>query len=160
LLTDEFIMTVFRTVLGDEVQVDAVDLDTYVTHAMDNQFIRMQIEVGIYDEENIYNEFLSPAVAYAEEMCVAVCPELIRRIMADVDDSYAALWVLNMAVHEAGHIKAGHAPETVLETLENELALHEHGSDLEVAVHLVSSYAEEQSGVFSRVMERVKNLER
>lgn len=159
MLSDDFIMTVFRTVLGDEVQVDFVELEGYVKHAMDNPFIKMQMDVGIYDQDNIYNEFLSPAVAYAESNRVAVCPDLIRRIMDDVEDSYAALWVLNMAVHEAGHIKAGHAPASLIETLVNEMSLHSHDNELENAIHAVGEFAEYQSPVFQRVMGRVKAIQ-
>jgi hypothetical protein len=157
-IDSDFILEVFEEVMP-MATISDLPLVRYVDNAKKNPFIELQVRMGIYNDENIYEDFLSPAVAHAGENRVIYSSELMQNLMYGVPDRLASIWVLSVASHEASHLTQGHVSTTWEESLAIESQMHDHDG-IDKAIAVLAALAETESAVFQRVYARIESLSR
>lgn len=150
----EFIQTVFEALIPEAKIVSDAPLKAYIEAAKKNPFIQVQMEMGIYDEDNIHDDFISPAVCHAEAGHIIYCSEIMQNMMDGVPDTLAGIWVASVATHEGHHLREEHAPKTWEESLAHEVEALDHGHSMSE----LAGMAEAQSKVCQRVYARIATL--
>lgn len=126
----------------------------FVEQAMKHAFIRKQIEVGIYDEQNIYTDFLGVACSFVPLNRVEYSYELISLVAENVPNDITRRWLEMLAHHEAHHFKQQHRPMTWEQHAVAELECNDHmdaSAETDFAEHSVT---------YIRVLLRIKLIEK
>lgn len=136
------------------------DQRSYVDGALLNPFIQMQVAIGIYDESNIYDDFLGAAKTIVSLNRVVVCLGLLNNHVEGLDADLAEAYVRAIAAHEAHHFEHGHGPaSSVLDQAHQERDCN----DLIVVRHpeLATAWAqvEQQSTTYQRVYQRIRHIQ-
>lgn len=153
------VLAIFGTHLPTDVHIEFLPLREFVDKSLESPFIQRQIEVGIYNLSNIYDDFLSPACSYVQQRYVEVCYDLLVAHAEGVEDeALIRAYVVSIAQHEAHHFHQNLLPVTWQEHAYSELeCIHDaFDPEMERDVELF----QEQSVVYSRVFGRLGGLER
>lgn len=141
------------------VTVVEVDHDEYIKSAKSHQFIQEQILAGIYDNENIGEEFLSVARTFSDESLVDVDTYLIESHMKGVDLVLAFGYVASVALHEYHHaIYHGGPPVDLVTQMQREEECHRYLAEHHPKVMRDAALAEAQSTTIQRVYRRMDAL--
>lgn len=136
-----------------------VDHDEYIAGAKQHPFIQQQIFAGIYDADNIGEEFLSVAKTYANEKVVEVDTYLIESHMKGVDLVAAFGYVASVALHEYHHLIHHGGPQvSVAEQMRREEECNEYLTTNHASVMEAAKEAERQSVTIQRVYSRMAAL--
>jgi hypothetical protein len=108
MISGQAVREIFEQYIPDVVELAFVDKDTFIREAMLNPFIAEQMRIGIYDENNIHEDFLTVAKAYSLLRRVEICLELIQEHVADLDENLTIAYVHWHAAHEAHHFEDPH----------------------------------------------------
>jgi hypothetical protein len=152
--------SIFRDYVPEDVHIEFVDRVTFIRSALNNTFVQMQIEVGIYDEKNIYTDFLSPACAYSARKRLELCYDLMVDQAAGVDDSLTTAYLTAMALHEAHHFHVNHAPSGPEEQALAELECIAETKAKDPALEARAQEFERNSAVYKRVYERIAEIQK
>lgn len=122
MLSDDRLLEIFREFFPSDGPVAVVlqDKQDYVEHALKHPFIRMQIEIGLYDRDKFGDQFTGWARSHTEVNLVIVCPELGRAVLDGIPDDIAEEYARHIAHHERHHFQNDHRPATVEEHLLSE----------------------------------------
>jgi hypothetical protein len=157
MLTDQEIMDIVADTMGPFVLLENTAHMAYMMKAVQNPFVRHQIDIGIYNAMNILTDFLSPMASFPKEGVVSIDCYLIRKHMDGVADDLARAYVKRMALHEKAHFDCGHEPaDNPQEQALHELECHAK-ADVPPDVNKLAEEAEAQSAVYRRVMRRMRN---
>lgn len=153
MLSEREVWEIFKRELPG-VDVVNVPRMSYVEASMKHVFIQQQIRLGIYNEDNIYTEFLSYARSYVPLNRVEYCYELLQLHAWSVPDAIVRAYVAHVAHHEAEHFRTTNRPGT----------WQEHAlAELE-CTHSTDNSAEDAfskaSPVVQRVYARIAKIER
>jgi len=149
---------IFKQHLPKGTKVHVVSRESFVQQALNHFFIREQIRLGFYSEENIYTDFASCAVSYGTMNRMDFCYEMLCLQAEGIDDDLVRAFVAYVALHEAHHFHAQHRPRTVLEQAQAE---EECINDVDRSFPDLAAKArkfEAESPVFRRLMSRVQAL--
>lgn len=102
------------------VQIVDMPLRPYVESSLASEFIRTQIRVGIYDETNIYEDFLSYSRSYVAAGVLHYCYELIAKHSEGVPDDVTRAYLQHVARHEIHHFLETDRPGSVLDHIHAE----------------------------------------
>jgi hypothetical protein len=159
-ITQRQVREIFEIYLPDVVTIEFLGRDKFVRESLLNPFIREQIRVGIYDEENIYTDLLSVAKAYSLLRKVEVCMDLIRDHVEFLDEELALAFIHWTAAHEAHHFEDAHMLPSGDPRVQ---ALHEKECNDLVAeryphLEALMTEAELTSPVYQRVYKRIEAI--
>lgn len=161
MLSQDEVGSIFHDHLPIDVDVVFVERAAYIRSALEHSFIRKQIEVGIYTEKNIYDDFLSAACSYKGRKEVEVCYDLLVAHAEGVDDDLTTAYVTAMALHEAHHFHEDHpVPQTADEHALTELACIAATKENDPALEAKAQEFERKSAVYKRVYERIAELQK
>lgn len=152
--------SIFRDFIPEDVQIEFVPLDKFIESALDNTFIQMQVAAGIYTEENIYTDFLSPACAYSQFRRLELCFPLMVGLADGVDDTLTTAFLTNMAMHEAHHFETNHIPTSGHEHALSELECIAATADKDPVLQAKASQFENESPIFQKVFARIADLQK
>jgi hypothetical protein len=107
-ITQRQVREIFEQYLPEQVDIQFIGKNKYVTESLLNPFVQKQIEIGIYDEENIFDDFLSVAKAYSLLRRVEICMELVQAHVVDLSDDLGTAFIHWTAAHEAHHFEDAH----------------------------------------------------
>ena len=161
-LTRERVTELFMEYLPANVEVVFEDVQPYVASAIRNPFVRFQLEIGIYNETNVWTEFLGVAKSVVLLNRVTVCLDLINDQMVGLSDQLAEGYVRHVAAHEAHHFEHNHALmagstlEQALREKECNRLIAERYPELEK----IRSQVDQESVIIRRVYKRIRNLQR
>ena len=156
MLSQSEVYEIFAKHVPDHVDVLMVPVDDYIGRALEHSFIQRQIDVGIYTEENIFTDFLSPACSYRQFDRLEVCYDLIAAHAEGVSDELTVSYLTNMAVHEAHHFHEDHPiPVGATQHALVELACIELTAAQDPALNAKVQQFEQESPVYRRVYERI-----
>lgn len=160
MLSQEAVETIFRTHVPDHVSIEFIDRVTFIRTALDHSFIRQQIEVGVYTEQSIYRDFLSPACSYSQFNRLELCYDLMVDHAEGVDDDLTEAYITAMAMHEAHHFHTNHVPTSADEHALAELECIAVTKAKDPALEAKAQQFERQSPVYKRVYERIAEIQR
>jgi len=149
---------IFKQHLPKGIKIVVVSKDSFVGQALNHFFIRKQIELGIYTEENIHTDFGSCAVSYGTKKRMDFCYEMLCLQAEGIDDDLVRAFVTYVALHEAHHFTAQHRPLTVLEQARAE---EECINDVDQTFPDLAAKAREfeaKSPVYQRLLARVRAI--
>lgn len=159
MLSKAAIEHIFREYLPEDVKVMFVNRVEYIRRALDHPFILSQIQIGIYTEESIYTDFLSPACAYTGRRELEVCAELLEDHADGVPDDLTEAYIRAMAMHEAHHFHEEHEkPSTAEQHALTELACIKATKEKNPALEALAQEFERTSPVYVRVYARIAAL--
>lgn len=157
MITQDQVLDIFIEHLPD-VSISFIPREDFIYLALLSPFIQRQIGMGIYDNDNIYTDFLSPAFSYPALNRLNICYELLLESTIGTDLNVAIGYITNIAVHEAHHFEELTTPQTADDHASNELECinavaikHPHLAEL-------TAKFEETSHMFQRVYKRMKRL--
>lgn len=154
------VLDLFRQYIPDTIDIVWVDPDTYIDRALEHPFIQAQISVGVYDEENIYEDFLSPACSFSQFNRLELCYELMASHGDGVDDRLTRAYLTIMALHEAHHFHTKRVPSGVEEHGHSELECIAVTAANHPEMEALSQEFENASPVFQRVYARIAHLQK
>lgn len=158
-LTRELIYEVVRQYMPQDVNVVMVTHTYFMAQAKRSPWIQTQVRLGIYNAENIDEEFLSPMCAYVPQRTLDVDYELIINHMEDVDTIYAIGYVAEMALHERHHFEEHHEETNdPIAQSKREHDCNEQVVENHPIVHYLSEAASKDSATISRVIARMESL--
>jgi hypothetical protein len=160
MLSQVEVESIFRDYIAEEVKIEFVDRVTFIRSALDNPFIKMQIQVGIYDEKNIYADFLGPACAYVGQRRLELCYDLMVDHAAGVADDLTTAYITAMAMHEAHHFETDHVPTDAEGHALSELECIAATKAKDPALEARAQEFERKSSVYKRVYERIAEIQK
>lgn len=160
MLSQAEVESIFRDYLPEDVEVLFVERAAYIRTALQHSFIQKQIEIGIYTDSNIYDDFLSPACSYTLRKEVEVCYDLIVDHAQGVADDLTLAYVTAMASHEAHHFHEEHKPSTADEHALTELACIAATKAKDPALEAKAQEFERMSPVYKKVYLRIAELQK
>lgn len=146
--------------LPAHVDIVFVGLDDYIATAKKNPFIQRQIAVGIYNDQNIREDFLSAACSYVLADRLEVCLDLINAHIEGVQPRLVQAYLRNLAAHEAHHFHEKNTPDDALAHAHNELDCIETVRREYPDLDAMNQEFEAQSPVYQRVYARIQALQR
>jgi len=162
-LSEEQVREIFYEYLPTSIGVMTIDRDTFVGQARNHPYVGLQIQMGVYTEENLAQDFLSPARAHPQVPLQVICMEVFEAILEGIPDEIAADYVRHVAAHEAHHFHTHHEPVSAADHARNELscvtALKEKHPELDKAVQYVETNSPVYRRVYGRLDEIKKNLQ-
>lgn len=162
-LTPERVTDLFMEYLPAGVDVVFENPDTYVASAMSNPFVQYQIKLGIYDETNIWTEFLGVAKSIVVLDQVIVCLQLINGQVEGLPGDLAEAYVRHVAAHEAHHFEHNHAITTgnnLIAQAHRENECNQLIAERYPQLEQLRSQVDKQSVIISRVYKRIRDLQR
>lgn len=148
---------IFESVMPPDVDVIFIDHAEYIAKARNHPFVKAQIMAGIYTEESLENEFLSPACSYVSQGRVEVDLDLLQHLMKGVSLRHTKSWVKKTALHEAHHFEASHDPRLDVDGLrKQEVSCEEAVRRDNPSLFAAAEEAEARSRSFQRVYDRIK----
>lgn len=145
---------ILREHLSD-VRITFIRRRMYVDMSLSNSFIKAQVDAGIYDLDNIYDDFLSAMRSFPALGELDVCYDLIQSYSEDVDDALTRKWLKMVAVHEAHHFAEAANPLTAGAHVVNEMACIQTTRDANPELAKLADEFEAASPVFQRVYKRI-----
>lgn len=161
MISEDLVADIFRQYIPEQVHLVFVNRDKFITDSLGNDFIREQIRVGIYSEDNIWDDFLCAAKAYSLLCRVEVCIELIEQLTEGLDDELTGAFIHWTAAHEAHHFEDSHMIPSADPRAQ---ARHEQDCNALVSARYPELEArmtqvEENSSVYKRVYARIENIQ-
>lgn len=152
MLTDDRLLEIFREFFpaGGPVSVIQQSRDEYVAHALKHPFVRMQIELGLYDADQFGDQFTGWARAHTELNLVVVCTELGQAVLDGIPDDIAEEYTRDIARHELRHFRHDHRPQTAEEHVLSESECLEEEQDSPA-----TEYVNTHSPLFIRLHEAI-----
>lgn len=160
MLSQSEVERIFRDHLPDDVAIEWIDRAAFIRTAMEHSFIKQQIAVGIYNERNIYTDFLSPACSYSQFKRLELCYDLMVDHAEGVTDDLTTAYLTAMALHEAHHFHTDHVPGNAEEHALAELACIAETKAKDPALEARAQEFERMSPVYKRVYERIAELQK
>lgn len=160
MLSQPEVESIFRDHLPVDVEIEFVDRAAFIRTAMEHSFIQKQIEVGIYDERNIYTDFLSPACSYSQFKRLELCYDLMVDHAVGVSDDLTTAYLTAMAMHEAHHFHTDHVPGDAEAHALAELECIAETKRKDPALEARAQEFERMSPVYKRVYERIAEIQR
>lgn len=159
-LSKQRVTELFMEYLPADVSVSFEEPREYVTGALLNPFVQLQVRIGIYDEWNIWQEFLGVAKSIVILKQVVVCLPLLHNLLEGLDSELVEGYVRYVAAHEAHHFEHGHGfasddprAQAHRERECNDL-IQERYPELEV----LKDRAENESIIIQRVYSRIRSI--
>lgn len=156
MITKEEVVEIFRAQLPEETKIRVVPRSQHVETLRHHDYIREQIDLGIYTEEGLEDDLLSAVSSYVLLGRMDICYDLLVTYAEGVPDDVFLGYLLAVATHEGYHFRAG--PTYTLEAhIEQEREANDHVQ--EAAPHLWELHQkfEALSPVYQRVYERMKS---
>lgn len=150
----------FRQHVPDDVKIVWMDLETYVVRAIEHPFIQAQIELGIYNDINIFTDFLSPACSYSQSGRLEICYDLLVAHAEGVDETLTRAYLTMMALHEAHHFHVNEVPSGAEAHGHSELECIAETAAENPEIEALSQEFENVSPVFQRVYARIADIQR
>lgn len=160
MLSKSEVHSLFREHVPDEVLIVWVDPETYINRAMQHPFIQAQMDIGIYNEENIFTDFLSPACSYTQAGRLELCYDLLAASAEGVDEELTRAYLTMMALHEAHHFHVNAQPQNAQAHGHSELECIAATAASNPEVEALSQEFENVSPVFQRVYARIADIQR
>lgn len=159
MLSQTQVESIFREWIPADVTIVFAGRAEFIRSALDNPFIKMQIEIGIYDESNIYTDFLSPACAYTMTKRLVLCYDLMVDHAVDVPDDLTVAYLTTMAIHEAHHFEEDCRPGSAEQHAASESACIAATQTKDPALAARTEEFEALSAVYQRVYERITEIQ-
>lgn len=158
MLDEARVTELFREYLPAHVAIRFQNKWTYVSDALRSEFVLFQVNLGIYDEWTIGNEFLGVAKAVVLFNEVVVCLDLIRNHVEGLPVELQEGYVRHTAAHEAHHFEHGHglAARDVLEQAHREADCNDLIADRYPELEMLWQQVEARSVTIQRVYERIR----
>jgi hypothetical protein len=157
LITQIRTLEIFRDHLPEHTIIRVLPAVQYVDVSLKQPYIQRQIEVGVYDQESVYIDFLAAARVYAPFRLADVCYELFANQFHGLTPELAEGLVRWTAVHEAHHFDPMNL--AIVDEAERELHCNRVIAARYPDVQAVMDEVELKSHVFQRVYARVEGLE-
>lgn len=157
MISKEEVIAIFQAQLPEDVQVRVIPKYQHVETLRHHDYIREQIDIGIYTEDDLEADLLSAVSSYVMLGRMDICYELLVEYAEGVPDDVTLGYLLAVATHEGYHFSAG--PTYTMEAhIEQERDANNHVQ--QVAPHLWELHQrfEELSPVYRRVYARMRNL--
>lgn len=149
---------IFEKYLPRTAKLRVVSSEDFIAQALGHPFIRTQIHVGIYTEENIHQDFLSCAVTYSTLNRMDFCYEQFALQAQGVDDDVARAYLTHVALHEAHHFHTRCTPVGVQAQAQAELkCIQDVARDFPEVTSAAQAF-EAASPVFQRVYARMQDI--
>jgi hypothetical protein len=161
IITQRQVREIFEQYLpANVVAIEFVGKDKFIREAIRNPFIAEQMRIGIYDEDNIFEDFLTIAKAYSLLRKVEICMELLQDHVADLSDELGVAYVHWHAAHEAHHFEDAHmlpADDPRTQAL-HEKACNDLVSERYPQLEALMTMVETNSPVYQRVYKRIEAI--
>jgi len=161
-LTPDRISELFREYLPDDVEIVFQNAETHVADALRHPFVQAQVQLGIYDMNNIWDEFLGVAKAIVPLRRVVVCPQLIHNQVEGLDSELAEAYVRHLAAHEAHHFEHKHSATTsdLLAQAHREMDCNNLIAERYPELEQLRERVDQDSVVIQRVYQRIRALKK
>lgn len=158
MLSETRIRELFRDYLPPGVNMVTISAKDLTDQARRHPYIQLQIQMGVYTEDNLAEDFLSWARAHSDPPLQVISIEIFENLLEGIPDDIAENYVRHVAAHEAHHFHEEHSPVSAADHSVSELACaqqiaSEH-PELNEAVH----YVEANSPVYRRVFARIDTI--
>lgn len=151
------VQEIFESVMPPDVDVFFIEHAEYIAKARNHPFVKAQIMAGIYTEDTLEEEFLSPACSYVPQSRVEIDFDLLRHLMKGVPLRHVKSWVKKTALHEAHHFLADHDPRLDVDGHRKQEVSCEQAVRRENPILFADAEeAEGKSMIFQRVYDRIR----
>lgn len=158
-LSEERIRALFSEYLPrPEISVLVLDAATFTGQALAHPYVKLQIQMGVYNEDNIRTDFLSPARVHTELDLQIICVEIFDHILEGIPDEIAENYVRHVAAHEAHHFHAEHEPVSAADHSASELVCAQEILTRHPELNEAVTYVEQNSPVYRRVFARLDSI--
>lgn len=131
----------------------------FIEDSLTSPFIQRQVQIGVYTEQSIYAEFLSPAYSMPSQQLIVVDVLQIERLMAEAIALHARAFCTVVALHEAKHLQET-SPNTsgIVEMARDEQRCNKEIERDHPLLWQQASLAMQDSTIFQRVAQRIAAL--
>lgn len=161
-LTEDRVIELFKEYVPDDVEIVFEDHAKYIINALVNPTVQLQMRLGIYDEVNIWEDFLGFARAHTEQNRIVIDMALVHSQSDGLSGELAEVLIRHAAAHEAHHFEHGHfgVAGSVQQQLHRETECEDLIASRYPELEARKREVEAASPVYQRVYERVKNIRR
>lgn len=159
MLSDDRIRELFLEYLPDNVVMLTLPAKDFVEQARGHSFIQMQIQMGVYSDDNIADDFLSPARAHPDISVQIICSEIFNNILDGITVTIAEDYVRSVAAHEAHHFHHRHEPVSAADHAASEVSCIQEVNAAHPELAEAVSYVEAHSPVYRRVYDRISIIQ-
>jgi hypothetical protein len=157
-LSEQQIRTIFYEYLPDTTGIMTIPAEKFVEQARNHPYVQLQMQMGVYTDENLAQDFLSPARAHPELGLQVICMEIFDQILDGIPDETAANYVRHVAAHEAHHFHANHGPVSAADHALNELGCVQEIVAKHPELNEAVACVEANSPVYRRVYARLDDI--
>lgn len=158
MLSEQQIRAIFNEYLPDTTGIMTIPAEQFVEQARNHPYVQLQMQMGVYTDENLAQDFLSPARAHPELGLQVICMEIFDQILDGIPDEFAANYVRHVAAHEAHHFHANHEPVSAADHALNELGCVQEIVAKHPELNEAVAYVEANSPVYRRVYARLADI--
>jgi hypothetical protein len=156
MLSEDRIVGLFRMYLDPDVKIINLSAKAMTEQALGHPYVQLQMQIGIYNEENIAADFLSPARAHSDERLQVISVEIFTNILEGIPDDVADDYICHVAVHEAHHFHKDHQPVSAADHSASELECAREIMAAHPEFNNAVAFVEANSPVYRRVYARVE----
>lgn len=158
MLSQHECLAIFEQYIPNTAKIRVVPSKDFIAQALEHPFVRTQIRVGIYTEEDFHQDFLSCAVTYSTLNRMDFCYEQFCLQAEGVDDETSRAYLTHVALHEAHHFHTRCVPIGPMDQAEAERKCIEDVARDFPEVTSAAAAFEAASPVFRRVYARMKDI--
>lgn len=159
MLSCEEIVEIFRTHVPEEIDIQVASRKEFISSALNNIYVQRQIEVGIYTDESIWTDFLSPVCSYSKLNRMVICYDLLVDHCEGVQDTdLIQAYITMMALHEAHHFHVNDMPHDFKSHIEAEMECVRKTTETNMDLSDMVERFENQSVVYQRVYNRLRPM--
>lgn len=157
MIDEHLVKEIFQEYLPEDVTITLQPRMQYIESLRQHDYIRKQIDVGIYTDDNLENDLLSAVSSYVFLRQLRICFELLHSYREGVPEEIVIGYLRAIALHESYHFQAGPAV-TPDEHAHQEKLANEHVQVTAPELWDLQQQFEKRSPVHQRVYARMRHL--